>query len=362
MIPATHITIGPASEEFPGNHSASMVELGDGRLLVVWMRFVRSALAGNDHAPNRIVSATSRDGGHTWDEPRVRVEPHAGDVNVYNPSLLRLPDGEILLFSYRHLKLEWGQPFSTSAYLRRSADDGLTFSEPATMWDDRPFGVPNSTLIRLRTGRLVMPLGETLIWGGPQDNQKSTCMYSDDDGHTWKTSSARMQLPMRGAMESHIAEAKDGSLVVSFRTQMGAVFLARSPDGGETWSKPQTSGLRSPESMCTLVRIPATGDLLMIWNDSEYDPAFDHRGRRSPLSLALSADCGRTWRRAGTLADAYGWEFSNPAALFTRDGRAVITYFTSPMLNPDPPGKLGRTAMTLKAAILGVDELYRGHA
>jgi hypothetical protein len=29
------------------------------------------------------------------------------------------------------------------------------------------------------------------------------------------------------------------------------------------------------------------------------------------------------------------------------------------MANPDPPGKLGRTAMSLKGAIVGLDWLYR---
>lgn len=344
--------IGEATAAYPGHHSASMVELRNGVLFAVWMRFVRSNLGANDHAPNHIVAAESHDGGLRWSEPRVIVEPLAGDVNVYNPCLLALPSGKLLLFYYRHLRLEWGKPFSTTAYLRRSQDDGRTFSEPAEMWNDRPQGSLNSSMIRLSTGRLILPMGETLIWGGPEDNQKTSCLISDDEGTTWRRSSALLRLPLRGAMEGNIAETADGTLVMAMRTQLGSPFIARSFDRGETWTKPQTSGLKSPESMPRLVRIPASGDLLLIWNDSEYDPAFDHRGRRSPLACAISRDRGETWERRGNLEDDPACEFTNPSCCFRRDGYAVIAYLSSPMANPDPPGKLGRSAISLKAAIV----------
>lgn len=359
MYDIERIIIGPASEEFPGNHSASLVELGDGTLLIFWMRFIKSPLAGNDHAPNRIVSARSRDGGRTWDEPRIEAEPLPGDVNVYNPSILRLTSGEILFFYYRHLELEWQKPFKTSSYLRRSADNGLSFSEPVNMWEGQPFGCANSRMIRLSTGRLVLPVGQTLIWGGPKDNQKSTCFMSDDEGRTWRQSPSLLYLPLRGTLEAHVAEANDASLVMTMRTQIGSVFISRSTDFGESWSKPQTTGLKSPESMPCLSRIPSTGDLLLVWNDSEFDPAFDHLGRRSPLTCAISRDSGRTWCRALDLETDPAIEFTNPSCCFTRDGKAIITYMSSPMQNPDPPGKLGRSRMSLKAVIMDVETLYR---
>jgi len=51
---------------------------------------------------------------------------------------------------------------------------------------------------------------------------------------------------------------------MSLRNQLGSVFLSRSCNGGETWSLPQTSGLRAPES-CTCLRcIPTTGDPVLF--------------------------------------------------------------------------------------------------
>ena len=46
-----------------------------------------------------------------------------------------------------------------------------------------------------------------------------------------------------------IVELRDGRLLMHMRTQLGAVFQSDSTDGGATWSKPQTTGLRAPQSM-----------------------------------------------------------------------------------------------------------------
>jgi hypothetical protein len=54
-------------------------------------------------------------------------------------------------------------------------------------------------------------------------------------------------------------------------------------------------------------RIPSTGDLLLVWNNHEGVPA-EWAGRRTPLSVAVSSDEGRTWGRARTIEDdPEGW-------------------------------------------------------
>lgn len=350
--------IAQATPEHPRNDSASIAELSDGSLLLVWMEFVRSHEAGHDTAPNRISSLTSRDGGATWTDHRVLVEPAEGEVNVYNPSLLRLADGDILLAYLAYNRLEWGKPLVSSGFVRRSADDGRTFGPPALVWDHKPHASANNTLIQLASGRIVRGAGRVPIWGGPKGREDSACFYSDDNGRTWSPSSNWVQLPLRGALESHVAQAASGDLVMSMRTQLGSVFLARSTDEGVTWSKPQTSGLRAPESMAPLVRIPGTGDLLLVWNHSFYDPAYDHFGKRTPLATAVSRDDGRTWENIQYLETDPNWEFSNPAVNFTSDGQAIITYFASQMEQSEPPGKLGRSAMTLKSARVSIDWFY----
>jgi hypothetical protein len=50
-----------------------------------------------------------------------------------------------------------------------------------------------------------------------------------------------------------------------------------------------------------------TGDLLLVWNDhSRIDPAL--RGKRTPLTAAISKDEGQTWQHVRTLFDnPHGW-------------------------------------------------------
>jgi sialidase-1 len=318
-----------------------------------------SALGGNDEAPSSIASMRSRDGGRVWGEHRIEVSPGPGDRNVYNPSLALLEDGELLFFYLKYHHLVWNEPLVSSGYLKRSRDGGRSWTEPTPLWDHGPYGSANHTLTRLSSGRLLKSVETMPVWGGyPAGVSRSGCFRSDDGGLQWEPPESWVELPLRGSMENHIAETPDGELVMAVRNQLGSVFLSRSSDGGVRWSKPQTSGLWASESMPSLSRIPASGDLLLIWNNAEFDPAFDHCGKRTPLTCAVSHDGGRSWEHRKNLEEDPGVEFSNLACAFTSAGTALITYFTSRMANPDPPGRLGREAMSLKGAIVEVGWLY----
>jgi hypothetical protein len=106
------------------------------------------------------------------------------------------------------------------------------------------------------------------------------------------------------------------------------------------------------------MRIPQTGDLLMVWNDSPYDPKFDHYGVRNPFSMAISKDDGQTWLPSRAIETDPEWEFTNPAAIVTRDGNLLLAYEVSKYASLEHPGKLGRTMMSLKLAIIDIDWLY----
>jgi sialidase-1 len=354
-----YVAIAPATAAHPRNDSATLAELADGSLLMAWIQMHASASGGHDEAPSSIASMRSTDGGRHWGEPRIEVAPGSGDLNVYNPSLIALPDGEVLFFYLKYHHLVWNEPLQASGLIRRSRDGGRTWSEPSALWDHQPRGGANHTFTRLAAGRLLKSVEHVPVWGAfPKCVSSSGAYLSDDGGRTWREPGCWVTLPLRGTMESHVAETHGGLLVMAMRNQLGSVFLSRSRDAGLTWSKPQTSGLSCGESMPSLTRIPTTGDLLLIWNNSEFDPKFDHQGRRSPLASAISRDGGATWIHRKLIEDDPAIEFSNVACSFTRAGKAIVTYFTSRMANPDPPGKLGRAAMSLKGAIVDLDWFY----
>ena len=202
-----------------------------------------------------------------------------------------------------------------------------------------------SSLILLKSGRLLLP-----VCGGPGNQWKQAysagCFVSDDSGRTWRRTPGRVELPKRGAMEPSVAELENGDLVMSLRTQLGGPYLARSTDGGESWSAAEPSGLEGGESCTNLRRIPGTNTLLLLWNHSRFISAGHHHyGERTPLTAAVSSDAGRTWRIIGDLATGPADEYTYLGCTFTADGRAVITYmFCTPAWT--------RSRLSLRVAVI----------
>jgi len=365
------VVVAQGTEEHPRNGGVGMVERKDGSIFLSFMRINRSdkpRYVGGDDAPSDLVTTVSRDGGKSWDEPRIFLAPGPDDWAAYTPALLRLQDGSILFRYEMYHYFVQGEPWRLSAYACWSHDECKTFSDPVTIWaDSSHLCGSNGDVIQLSTGRIVVPAcymeGTALQEDGEKGNLAPTntsmagCFYSDD-GKAWKQCDNFVYLPMRGSMEPKIAELKDGRLMMVMRTQLGSVFRSFSEDGGQTWSNAQTTGLQSPESCPGLIRIPQTGDLLLIWNDSPYDPRFDHYGLRSPLSLAVSKDEGRTWLKSKSVETDPEYEFTNPSAMVTSDGNVLIAYETSKYASLVPPGRLGRSCMSLRLAIVDLDWLY----
>ena len=67
----------------------------------------------------------------------------------------------------------------------------------------------------------------------------------------------------------------------------------------------------------------------MIWNNSCYDPGFaSYYGKRSPLTVAVFSDEGRTWGQPRSIEDDPSRAFSNPGCRFTRSGSANVNHWT----------------------------------
>ena len=122
-------------------------------------------------------------------------------------------------------------------------------------------------------------------------------------------------------------ELVDGRVLMIMRTQLGHIATSYSDDRGDSWSKPSSLSVKAPEAPSTLRRIPSTGDLLLIWNNT-YTEGAGHGGRRTPLTAAISNDEGQTWRHVRNLEADPSRTYSYPSLIFSQ-GRAVLSYWES---------------------------------
>ena len=341
------VTVSRSSPELPRKSEGDVIELSDGHLLLVSMEFGGD---GSDFAATRFVAHESSDGGRTWGRHRVITETLKGDLNVYSPNLIRAKDGGILLLFMRQHR-----PGSLTNHVWKSTDEGKTFSPYAEFVPKRDFALCNATVKRLASGRLLLPANPPAP-GKPAETgpYAATMLYSDDDGLTWQASESRVELPMRGAMEPHVEQTADGRVLMVMRNQLGKLYFSESKDNGVTWGPAYASALTAPESCPELTRIPGTSDLLMIWNNS-YDPKFrSHFGKRSPLTAAVSKDHGKTWRHVRDIETDPTRAFSNPGCRFTRDGRAIINYWTCEYL----PNWAMQDVIDLRVAVIDKSWFY----
>lgn len=351
------VVIARASKANPRNSEAGMVELKDGSILLGYQEYLPGPAGGEDNGLNQLVTVVSRDGGLHWGGKRVRVTNNPGDVNVYSSNLLRRPGGDILYVFMRYNVLAGGKPPVVSVYVCRSRDEGETFSAPIPIWEREPMGCASGVIKNLRGGRIILPVGRQTgsIWA-PDDHEMLGAAFSDDDGQTWRRSRNWIDLPLRGAMEAHVEELRDGRILMIMRTQLGAVFQAYSADGGETWSKPQTTGLKAPETCPELIRLSG-GELLIVWCNADYDPQFtSHFGKRSPLTAAISRDEGATWINFRNLAENPRIGYYNPVAFCTAKGRVIVSYTETPY---NDKWSMTNNANHLMAAVFDADWICR---
>jgi sialidase-1 len=307
---ATVLPLLPPGPGNPRNTEGSFVALGDGRILFAYSHFTGG---GSDNDAASVVGRFSSDGGRTWTSPDTPIVEREGDMNVMSVSLLRLTDGRIALFYVRKNSVSDCRP-----YLRYSSDEARTWSEPILcIRDEGYFVLNNDRAVLLRRNRILLPVAlQPTVDGQFGSRGIAMVYYSDDAGKTWRKSKSALEAPAHtraGFQEPGVVELKDGRVMMFIRTQLGSQYLSWSSDGGDTWPEPNSSSILSPLSPASIKRIPKTGDLLMVWNDhSHTSPDFRSSatsgGKRTPLTVAISRDEGKTWIHArDVLDDPEGW-------------------------------------------------------
>lgn len=317
--PVGTLTLAPSPGN-PRNSEGDFIALKDGRILFVYTHFTGG---GDDNDSAHLAGRFSSDGGRTWTERDEGILPNEAGCNIMSVSLRRLDDGRIALFYLRK-----NSPADCRPCLRFSKDEAKTWGPPIVCIPDSDTGyfvMNNDRVVRLSGGRWLLPLALHHRPDWPKTDFAGTllCYCSDDDGATWRRSADLFRgFDAKGAritvQEPGVVELKDGRAMMFCRTGAGCQYAAYSEDRGDHWSALKPTAIASPLSPASIERIPSTGDLLLVWNNHEgIDPAL--KGRRTPLTVAISRDDGKTWERARNLAaDPAGW-YCYTAVFFAGD-------------------------------------------
>ncbi len=301
--PMVHLELAPDGTST--RHSeGDLIRLTDGSLFLVWTRF--TAGRGGDHDPASIVGARVMDPADTWPAPRVLVDADGG-LNVMSVTLRRMRDGRLALFYLRKSSLTDCRPV-----VRFSVDEGLSWGSSVEIIENDDVGydvLNNDRVLQGSDGSLVLAVARHAGNGMDETfdaHGRLRCHRSEDGGRTWVAGAWAPAVDGVALQEPGLFETDTG-LCLHARTDAGVQYLARSIDGGMTWSTPKPWTLRSPLSPATIERLP-DGDLLAIWNEPGPEVSDPASAPRTPLVAARSSDDGVSWGpRSVLLDDPDGW-------------------------------------------------------
>lgn len=282
--PIRTLQVSPG-ENNPRNSEGDFITLMNGRILYIYSHF--SGSSGSDFGNAYLASRYSTDKGKTWSVKDQLVLKQEGEMNVMSVSLLRLKNGHIALFYLKKNSEDDCRPM-----MRISKDEGRSWSDPVSCITDKQgyFVLNNNRVVQLKNGRLLMPVAlHKALEGKWQNTAAIFTYYSDDSGATWTCSEAVPNNTEIVTQEPGVIELKDGTIMMFIRASGGVQQLSYSKNQGQTWSHIETSNIKSPVSPSSITRIPSTGDLLLVWNNNGIDQ------KRTPLSIAISRDEGKTW-------------------------------------------------------------------
>ncbi len=232
-------------------------------------------VSGVDLNANQILVSRSRDGGNTWTQALVAMNPNSAD---YDPSMAVGKDGTVYMAWMHCPQASFGVYCANSVEnvaFSKSSDGGVTWSTPKII--AKVLEIPNTCM--------CFPFGElpnTTVYGVPNtpalgiDNSKGP--YS---GRLYATMFAWTGTYMR-------------------------VQVIHSSDGGNTWSKPVPLAPPSDthDQFFPWLSVSPTGLVGVSWLDRRNDPA----NISYQAYAAISFDGGVTFQPNAQLTSA----FSNP--------------------------------------------------
>lgn len=304
ILPNPGPAYGAATRRFQGIPSVACSP--GGRLWAIWYGGPGD---GEDHT-NYVMLASSADGGDTWSEETLIIDPDGnGPVRAFDPEVWLDPNGRLWAFWAQTIG-HVGTVAGVWAVTTDTPDDATPrWSTPHRLTD----GVMMCKPIVLSSNEWVLA---TSTWR--ETDHSARMVVSIDQGHTWALRGA-CQVPreVREFDEHIIVERTDGTLWMLVRTNYG-IGESISTDRGHTWGSLTRSALEHPSSRFFVRRL-ASGRLLLV----KHGPLGERTGRED-LRAYLSDDEGHTWHGGLLLDERLG--VSYPDGIQLADGTICVIY------------------------------------
>ena len=326
----------PARDGFPRNGEGDFAKLKDGRILFVYTEYLGGTGEDNDTA--HLVKRLSSDGGESWSAP-VEVVPRSGKMNDMSASLLRLGDGRLVLFYLRKDSATECLPMMRTSFDEGETWSAATCCLPPDVRDYFVLNNARAERLKSGRIILPLARHNKGNPGGLAFGLLSVA-YSDDDGKTWRQTREVQPLDANGEIvcvqEPGVVELADGRLYLYARTNRGCQWQAFSSDGGMTFADFGPSPIIGPQGPATIRRLK-DGRLLLVWNDHEGHPEYTAMrigwlaGIRAPLTIAFSSDECKTWTDRRTIeAETTENGFFCYFATLVEGDSLLLHYYCSP--------------------------------
>ena len=291
---------------FPSCHASTIEQATDGTIVAAWF-------GGTDEGEKDVGIWFARLENGKWTRPvevATGVTPGRTDERhpCWNPVLFQPPgDGAPPLMLFYNVG---PKPHSWWGMLKTSTDGGKTWSKETRL--------PDGILGPVKNKPVLINDGKRLLAGSSSehDGWLVHMEWTDDLAKTWgRTEPLNTKEEMRTIQPTVLVHAPD-DIQILCRSETGRVVQARSTDGGKTWTKLTKTDVPNPDAGIDAVRLK-DGRCLLVYNPTT--------SGRTPLSVALSEDKGKTWKPVVVLEDQPG-EYSYPAIIQAKDGSVHATY------------------------------------
>lgn len=313
--PAFHEQFVDPTFTRPSAHVSSLCQLSDGRMLALWYAGTREG------ARDVALYTATREPGLTnvWSTPAAVVTHEAASEETFR-YVKKVGNGIPFVGTNGQLHLLYvttgfGGWSCSALNLKTSSDGGVTWSRSRRLGLSPFFNI--SELVKnaptpLASGGFVVPIYHEVM------GKFSELLWLRPSGASFDVIKTRVAGGRTAFQSALVALNETNALMLSRSAgSVAKIYATRTADAGQSWSALETIDLPNSNSGLDAIRL-SDGRLLLAFNDTD--------SNRDNLRLAISADAGVTWQRAGTLADEKGEEFSYPTVFQSNDGLVHVTY------------------------------------